>query len=216
MLYNSFYALIFIILSNTIALLIICFLGIKLAKIRSLNAIHIRQYFISMLSTVILGCLFPTMIATILFLILFFLYRAVIFKNDSFEVQHIYSEYNGSSPPVKKFSHIFHLYKHIEKNEPLNNDYRYTFSQYLNNTIYIFIFYCIKNIEITERTMLYGIEFFIGMTALYIVIAKIIYNISLSAPKSLFFLCPNLSYIPVIFSGLLFYGIAILIFINTL
>ena len=75
MLYNSFYALIFIILSNTIALLIIGFLGIKLAKIRLLNAIHIRQYFISMLSTVILGCLFPTMIATILFLILFFLYH---------------------------------------------------------------------------------------------------------------------------------------------
>jgi hypothetical protein len=64
--------------------------------------------------------------------------------------------------------------------------------------------------------MLYGIEFFIGMTALYIVIAKIIYNISLSTPKSLFFSCPNLSYIPVVFSGLLFYGIAILIFINTL
>ena len=67
-----------------------------------------------------------------------------------------------------------------------------------------------------ENIILYAFEFFIAMTALYIFIAKWIYHLSLSTPNSLFFLCPNLSYIPVILFGLLFYGITILIFITTL
>lgn len=220
MFYNSLITSALIILSNIIILFLICFLGIKFEKLQILNIIHIRQYFFSMLSTVIIGFLFSPLIAMALFIILFFLYKMVIFKNDAFEIQRIYSFYNGSaplSPPITNFSCVFIPYKCVKKKtEYLKKEYRYTFSQYLNNAIYIFVLYCVKDMEAFENTILYAIEFFIAMTALYIFIAKWIYHLSLSTPNSLFFLCPNLSYIPVILFGLLFYGITILIFITTL
>ena len=217
---NNMTALAVIILSNIIVLFFIYLLGIKFRKIRVTNIIHMRQYFLTMLSTVILGCLFPTLIAVGLFLILFFLYRMVIFKNDALQLQYVYSKYNGSvhlSPSIKSFSYIFLPYKPMgTEKEPLKREYRYTFSKYINNVIYIFVFYCAKGTARPENTILYGFEFFVAITTLYVVIAKLIYHLSLTTPNSLFFLCPNLSYIPVALVGLMFYGVATLMFMSTL
>lgn len=217
---NSLITSALIILSNIIILFLICILGIKFKKIRILDTIYIRQYFFSMISTVIIGCLFSPIIATALYIIFFFLYRIVIFKDDAFEIQCIYSLYNGSihlSPPIKNLSCVLRPYNCMEKKTGyLKKEYRYTFSQYSNSAIYIFILYCVKDMGALENPILYGFEFFIAMTLLYIFLAKWLYHLSLSTPNSLFFLCPKLSYIPVILFGLLFYGISILIFITTL
>ena len=213
------YLALIVILSNLIVLLTICFWGIRLAKIRILNIIYMRQYFISMLSTVIISYLLPPTIAAILFIAIFLLYRKVIFKNDSLEVQRIYVLYDGEvqlSPPIPKFSCIFNCKYMGTESTSVSKDYLYSFSQYLYNAIYIFVFYCAKGVEHPGNTVLYGLEFFIAITALFLVIAKSTYHLFLSSPTSLFFLQPNLSYIPVILIGILFYGLAILIFITTL
>ena len=208
-----------IILSNIIVLLAICFLGIRFSKIRILNVIYMRQYFYSMLSTVSISCLFPTTVAAVLFIALFFLYRKVIFKNDALEIQRIYLLYDGKvhlSPPIKKFSCVFQCKYTGTETKSVSKDYLYTFYQYLNNAIYIFVFYCVKGMERPPNAVLYGVEFFIAITALFIIIAKLVYYLSLTTPSSLFFLSPRLSYIAVALSGLLFYGVAILIFMTTL
>ena len=118
MTYNSLITAALIILSNIVILFLICFLGFKFAKIRIINIIYIRQYFVTMLSTVTIGCLFSPIITLVLFIIFFFLYRMAIFKSDAFEIQRIYSLYNGSihlSPPITNFSCVFLPYKCVEK-----------------------------------------------------------------------------------------------------
>ena len=216
--FESLSAFLIIILINIIVLLLVCFIGIKLAKIRKLNVIYIRQYFISMLSTLAIALFCPTILAVPIFILLYFLYRGVIFKKDTVEIQKIYSLHNGDvnlAPPIQKLSWAL-LYKHEENDGgAVDKEYCYSLSQYLNNSIYIFIFYCIKNTSNPENTVLYAIEFFVAMTALFIVIGKVIYRLSLATPSSLFFLCPTGSYIPVVIAGVLFYFLTIVIFIHT-
>lgn len=185
MLIDSLIALALIILSNVIVLSAICIIGTKFSKINTLCAIRIRQYFLSTLSTSIACCFLPTHVAAILFIALFFVYRKVLFINDSFHK--------------------------VSDKECL-----YSFSQYINSAPYIFIFYCVKFAEQPQNTLIYGLEFFIAITALFIIIAKLIYKLSVSTPTSPFFLCSNLSYIPVAFVGVLYYVIAAFIFISTL
>ena len=219
MLSDSLLILALIILLNMIIVLIICFLGIRFAKIRILTVIHMRQYFITMLSTGLISCYFSPLIATVLYIALFFLYRKLIFKKDALEEQHIYSLYNGDihlSPPIQKISLIFQCQYIGSETESLSKEYLYSFSRYLDSAVYIFIFYCINGMEHPENAIIYGINFFLAITTLFIVIAKLVYHLSLWTPTSLFFLSPKLSYIPVILVALLFYGVAVMIFMATL
>lgn len=217
--FNSLIALILAISINTICLSVICFLGIKFSKIREINLINMKQYFYPMLTTVTISCFFPTILAAISFIVLFFFYRFVIFKKTAFQIQQIYELYGENmefSPPITKISRVFCLDKTRKGTGRIKKEYLYTFDKYLNNTIYIFIFYCINEASGPETPILYGFEFFIAVTALFIMFAKLIYKLSVSTPSSLFFLCPNLSYIPVALIGLLFYIIAIFMFKSTL
>ena len=206
------------ILLNAIVLFLISFLGIKFAKIRNETVIYMKQYFISMLSTVIISCLFPPVIIAVLFIALFFLYRMVIFRKDAAKLHSIYTMYeSGINPPqIKCFSDIFDLYKQQTTTEIISREYQYSFSSYLNNTIYIFIFYCANGMYQPENIILYGLEFFIVITALYIGVAKLTYNLAVSSPTSPFFLSPTLSYIPVVLAGVLIYTLAIIMFISTI
>ena len=206
------------ILLNAIVLFLISFLGIKFAKIRNETVIYMKQYFISMLSTVIISCLFPPVIIAVLFIALFFLYRMVIFRKDAAKLHSIYTMYeNGIDPPqIKCFSDIFDLYRQQTTTEITSREYQYPFSSYLNNTVYIFVFYCANGMYQPENTILYGLEFFIVITALYIGVAKLTYNLAVSSPTSPFFLCPTLSYIPVVLAGVLIYTLAIIMFIHTM
>lgn len=217
--WNNLIVSFMIILSNIIILLLVCFLGIKFSKIRVLDVIYMRQYFYTMLSTVTISCLLPTIVAAVLYIVLFFLYKRVLFRNYAFEIQRIYLLYGGEvhrASPIQKFSCVFKLRNTRTETGYLCRDYQYTFSKYLNNTIYIFVFYCIKGMEQPTNAIIYGLEFFVAMTALFVIVSKLIYNLALTTPSSLFFLSPTLAYLPVVFSGVLFYGIAILIFITTL
>ena len=212
-------SILLLLIVNVIILFLISYIGIMFSKLNKLNAIHIRQYFVSMLSTVVISAFLPTVIAAAIFLVLFFLYRMVIFRRDSLEEQRIYSLYDGKVDkcrPIKNF-HEFWFFKY-EDNQALSlqREYRYSFSRYLNNVCYIFLFYCAKDVVNSGNAILFGIEYFVAVTALFVVLAKAVYHLSLNTPSSLFFLCPNLSYIPVVLSGLLFYFLAILIFLNIL
>ena len=171
-----------------------------------------------MLSTVVISALLPTIIAAVLFLVLFFIYRTVIFRRDSLEEQRIYSLCDGDvdSQLIKNFHELWFFKNEDNRAVSLNSEYFYSFSRYINNAGYIFLFYCTKNVINSENTILFGIEYFVAFTALFIVLGKTIYHLSLNTPSSLFFLCPNLSYIPVVLPGLLFYFLAVLIFLNIL
>ena len=211
--------LVFIMLVNTIILLSMCFLGILLHKIRTLNVIQMKQYFITTSSTCIIACLFPPLVTTMLFIVLFFIYKYWLFKNDAYTIQYIYALYNDEvhlAPTLNKFSEVFERKYEHKSREFLKKDYLYSFSRYLNGTIYIFIVYCIRGTVQPEHVVLYGLEYFIVATTLFITIAKAIYHLALFAPNSLFFLCPKSSYIPVAIIAILFYGIAIFVFISTL
>ena len=115
MLIDSLIALALIILSNVIVLSAICIIGTKFSKINTLCAIRIRQYFLSTLSTSIACCFLPTHVAAILFIALFFVYRKVLFINDSFhkvsdkECLYSFSQYINSAP------YIFIFYCYIIK-----------------------------------------------------------------------------------------------------
>lgn len=206
------------VLLNMIVLFLISFLGIKFAKIRNETAIYMKQYFISMLSTVIISCFFSPVIVAILFIALFFLYRMVIFRKDAAKLHSIYAMYeSGINPPrIKCFSDIFDLYRQQTTTEIISREYQYSFSSYLNNTVYIFVFYCANGMYQPENTILYGLEFFIVITALYIGVAKLTYNLAVSSPRSPFFLSPTLSYIPVVLAGIVIYTLAIIMFISTI
>ena len=213
----SILLLLIVLIINIVVLFVISYIGIKFSKLNKLNAIHIRQYFVSMLSTVVISALLPTIIAAVLFLGLFFIYRNVFFRKDSLEEQRIYSLCDGdvdSYQPIKTFHELW-FFKYEDNREiALQSKYLYSFSRYINNAGYIFLFYCAKNIINSGNTIFFGIEYFLAFTALFILLGKAVYHLSLNTPSSLFFLCPNLSYIPVVLSGLLFYFLAILIFLN--
>ena len=67
------------------------------------------------------------------------------------------------------------------------------FSKYLNNSVYLFIFYYVKEgATAGNSSVIYAIEFFIAATALFVIIGKLVYHLSLKTPSSLFFLNPVL------------------------
>lgn len=208
--------LLIVLIINIVIFFLISYIGIKLSKLNKLNVIHIRQYFVSMLSTVVISALLPTIIASVLFLILFFIYRNVVFRRDSLEEQRIYSFYVDVKdyPQISSFQEALFFKNEDNRMVPLQRKYLYSFSRYICNAGYIFLFYCAKNAIYEGNTILFGIEYFVAFTALFIVLAKVVYHLSLTTPSSLFFLLPNLSYVPVVFSGLLFYFFAVLIFLN--
>ena len=216
MLIDSLIALALIILSNVIVLSAICIIGTKFSKINTLCAIRIRQYFLSTLSTSIACCFLPTHVAAILFIALFFVYRKIIFINDSLELEEIYKLHNVDFQPILKLSCVLKSEYNGTTHKVSDRGCLYSFSQYINSAPYIFIFYCVKFAEQPQNTLIYGLEFFIAITALFIIIAKLIYKLSVSTPTSPFFLCSNLSYIPVAFVGVLYYVIAAFMFISTL
>ena len=213
--FNSLLVLFLVISANTVILLGICFLGIKFSKINEIHLIRMKQYFYSMLSTVMISCVFPTVFAAVFFVGMFFFYRYAIFKRDAFQLQGLYQAYDENKP-ITKFSRIFHTSQREIGTVKIEKDYLYSFDRYLNNTIYLFVFYCIKDTAGPETPVLYALEFFVAITALFIPIAKVTYNLSLTTSTSAFYLSPNLSYIPVVFGGLLFYGLATFIFTTTL
>lgn len=215
----SILLLLVVLIINIVLLFLISYIGIKFSKLNKLNAIHIRQYFVSMLPTVVIGAFLPTIIAASLFLVLFFLYRNVIFRRDSLEKQRIYSLCNGDvdrCQTIRSFQEMWFIKYEDNRKVALQSEYLYSFSRYINNAGYLFLFYCAKNVINSENTILFGIEYFVAFTALFVVLAKVVYHLSLNTPSSLFFLCPNLSYIPVVLSGLIFYSLVILIFLNIL
>ena len=213
--FNSLLVLFLVISANAVILLGICFLGIKFSKINEIHLIRMKQYFYSMLSTVMISCVFPTVFATVLFVGLFFFYRYAIFKRDAFRLQGLYQAYDENKP-ITKFSRIFHTSQGEIGTIKIEKDYLYSFDRYLNNAVYLCIFYCTNETLGPETPILYGIEFFVAITALFVLIAKLIYNLSVSTPSSVFYLCPDLSYIPVVLIALLFYGLATFIFTTTL
>ena len=216
--FNSFLGLMLIILANILILLMISFFGVKFGKLKEENLINIQQYFFTMLSTVVLCFFFSTILAAFLYIALFFLYRNKIFRKNAFRIQEICQQYDEVvhlAPPIKSFSSLFRRPPVAAETENLEKIYLYKFEKYSNQAIYIFIFYCLRNTAGPENALLYGFEFFIAITALFIVLAKVIYHLSLFNPGP-FYLCPNLSYIPVVFGGLLFYGIATFMFLTTL
>ncbi len=172
-----------------------------------------------MLSTVILSAFLPTIVAAPLFLVLFFIYKTVIFRRDSLLVQQVYSLCDGDMnkcQAIKNFRELWFFKYEDNREVSLHNEHLYSFFQYLNNAGYIFLFYCAKDVVNSGNAILFGIEYFVAFTTLFAVIAKAVYHLSLKTPSSLFFLSHNLSYIPVVISGLLFYFLAILIFLNIL
>ena len=196
---------------------LLSYIGIKFSKLNKLNAIHIRQYFVSMLSTIVISAFLPTIIAVSLFLVLFFIYRNLIFRRDSLEEQLIYSLCDGDvdrCQPIRSFQEMWFFKYEDNREVALQSEYLYSFSRYINNAGYIFLFYCTKNVINSGNTILFGIEYFLAFTALFVVLAKVVYHLSLNTPSSLFYLCPTLSYISVAFGGVLFYFLAILIFLN--
>ena len=68
-------SILFLLIVNVIILFLISYIGIMFSKLNKLNAIHIRQYFVSMLSTVVISAFLPTVIAAAIFLVLFFLFH---------------------------------------------------------------------------------------------------------------------------------------------
>lgn len=213
----SLVLLLIVLVVNIVVLSLIGYIGVKFKKLDKLDAIHIRQYFVSMLSTVVMCAFLPIIIAEVLYLAFFFMYEVVIFKKDAFEKQRIYSlrdRESGEFQTVESFRELF-FYKY-EKNPsgPLHKDYLYSFSHYVNNAGYIFMFYCAKNVVNSGNTVLFAIEYFVAFTALFVVLAKVVYHLALNTPSALFFCRPTLSYIPVAFVGLVFYTLTILIFLN--
>ncbi len=67
-----------------------------------------------------------------------------------------------------------------------------------------------------DSRFLYAIEFSVSAVALYLVIGKTIYRVVLHNPGSVFYLSPVMSYVPVIFIGLLYFFVAAVILITTL
>lgn len=215
----SILLLLVVLIINIVLLFVIFHIGVKFSKLNKLNAIHIRQYFVSMLSTVVISAFLPTIIAAMLFLILFLVYRNVIFKRDSLEEQRTYSLCDGDADRWQTISSFQErwFFKYEDNREvAVQSEYLYSFSRYINNAGYIFLFYCAKNVINSGNMILFGIEYFLAFTALFAVLAKAVYHLSLNTPSSLFYLSPNLSYISVAFVGLLFYFLAILIFLSIL
>ena len=60
----------------------------------------------------------------------------------------------------------------INREVALQSKYLYSFSRYINNAGYIFLFYCAKNIINSGNTILFGIEYFLEFTALFILLGN--------------------------------------------
>ena len=212
-----------IILINSAILLVICYIGVKLSKINMLDVIIMKEHFFVTLSTVIISCVFETVVSALLFISFFFIFRKRLFRKYAFEVQRICNTYDAEAnpiPAIKKVSEVFRCVCSPKTNKSLDQEYTYSISRYANNAIYIFIFFCIREIEnptyatASGTAVLFEIEYFIAITALYVVMAKLVYKISFETPSSLFFGHSTLSYIPVAVAGIICYGIGIMMFIN--
>ena len=209
-----------VILLNTIGVLAFLYVGIKLKKITEYDVIHIKQAYISTVITVVVCTLFPTLISAVLFLLFYLLLRYQVFRKDTVRLANLYDIYAGKEttyPPIQRFEQVFSKKQKVGPIEKLDKDFLYSFSKYLNNSVYLFIFYYVKEgATAGNSSVIYAIEFFIAATALFVIIGKLVYHLALKTPSSLFFLNPNLSYIPATVVGIIYYFLVIVIFRSTL
>ena len=90
----SILLILIVLIINIVLLFLISYIGIKFSKLNKLNAIHIRQYFVSMLSTVVISAFLPTQfllanrVSALLFQMVFFV--------CTFHLHYVYNVPSGS------------------------------------------------------------------------------------------------------------------------
>ncbi len=92
----------------------------------------------------------------------------------------------------------------------IDKQFKYHFLDYVDSCAPLLVFSLLELVSFSNNPAVYIVEFLIVATIGYAFLGKIVYYLSLNAPTSVFYLSPGLSYIPVIFVGIVYYAVAII------
>lgn len=202
-----------------IAFVVVLLIVIKVKRADYYRVIRIRQKFIAFITSVYFFGLGGIAIGMVLWMISFILFRKYIFAIDARRLEELnmhYEKKGRAYPMVENFDQIKKVFFKPSVKEITHSEWNYSFVGHLD-ALAVLLVLCILNIATISSTpiVIYAIEFLIVATAGYILISKLVYYLALTTPSSIFFLCPKLSYIPVVFLGALYYFVAIIMLLTT-
>ncbi len=186
---------------------------IKNNKSDYFSTIRMTQKLLSFNLSIFIWGVFAIHVGLILWLLLFFILRNIVFKKNAKRLQELYQNYQSCKngyPLVKNMTQWKQaFFQPLDSTKP-GRQFKYQFRDHMNSSAPLLIFSFLELVSFSNNTTVYIVEFLIVATAGYVFLGQIVYHLSLNAPSSLFYLSPGLSYIPVVFIGIVYYAVAII------
>lgn len=221
--FSRFILLSFLNVCVAILFIITTLLLIKIKRFDYHSAIRTKQLFFNVIVTVYIFGTFALTIGFVIWVILFFMFRYAIFKKDRFILNNLYENYEKNDLPYPLIMSLKSINKDINQviqtskiKQNTLSEFNYNFINHIYSSIVPIIF-CVSGINhICETSPLfYAVEYFSLTICISVIVGKILYKAFLNSRQSLTYLCPNLSYIPVIVCEIIYYFIAIIVFRTT-
>lgn len=211
-----------VMLTGVCLFLTIFFVIVFLFKIRTkrsdyFSTIRTAQKLRALICSALIWGICGVSVGLMLWFLLFIILRKWFFKTDERRLYMLYLKYEYHGKPYPLIEHVtqwkdaFFLPIPPSKAE---SQFKYQFSQHIDSCASLLLLWSFRIVDVSQICFpIYALEFLVIATAIYVFVGKTIYKICLNNPSSLFYLSPGLSYIPVIFTGIVYYYIAVVILI---
>lgn len=198
----------------TIGLFFLVFLmKVKTKRADYFATLQMCQKLLAVIFSIFIWGVFSIHIGLILWLLLFFILRNIVFKTDAKRLQELHQQFHSAEngyPQIQNVSQWKQLFFVPKVATKIDKQFKYHFLDYADSCAPLLMFCILDMVDFSNNPVVYIAEFLIVATAGYVFLGKIVYYLSLNAPVSVFYLSPGLSYIPVIFVGIVYYAVAMI------
>lgn len=192
---------------------------VKINRLDFYATIQIAQRLLAFILSIFIWGIFTIPAGLVLWLLLFYILRNVVFRTNAKRLQELHYQFHSNKngyphiQNVSQWKQVFFIPKHDAK---IDKQFKYHFSHHLDSSAPLLIFSLFELVTFSKNTPLYIFEFLIVATTGYVFLGRMVYHLSLNAPNSVFYLSPGLSYIPVIFVGIVYYTVTLIIMLSTM
>lgn len=186
---------------------------VKLKRSDYFTTIQMAQRLLAINLSLFIWGVFTIPVGLVLWLLNFFLLRNMVFRTDAKRLQELHQQFHSAEngypqlQNVSQWKQLFFVPKDATK---IDKQFKYHFLDYADSCAPLLMFCILDMVDFSNNPVAYIAEFLIVATAGYVFLGKIVYYLSLNAPVSVFYLSPGLSYIPVIFVGIVYYAVAMI------
>lgn len=171
--------------------------------------------FLTLLSAIWIWGLFRIYIGIPVFVISIFFWWKFFFMDGQRMTELLnYEEKGKPIPRIEKPQQWRAAFFKPEKIHDRCSGGRYCIDPCLKSTGILIMYLILGLAETSTHISVYMVEFFFVATIAYSFIGRLIYHVAMNSPTSITYLCPGLSYLPVFVVGVVYYLVAVFIFLS--